>query len=86
VDDHHLQDNLRVFPNPCTNTIHVEVKLNEINRIDIYNTSGIKLISQTYSPAEKTLAVIGLENLVPGIYIMDIVSGNSHSITKFVKR
>lgn len=74
-------DNLvfSVYPNPANDLLSISMTNNEkINRINIYNSIGENVYSTTNS------STINVSNLSNGIYLLEVVSGNSRGIRRIV--
>ncbi len=70
---------IKVYPNPANRLIHIE-NIHVNDRLVIHNISGQKLKELV---GETT---IDISNLVQGIYVVKVYSGNKISTTKFVKK
>lgn len=78
------QTRCRVFPNPVSDVLYIESE-KEINRITIYNISGIQVAekSDLYDFSVRT----DVSDLSPGIYIARIVFSNGEiAATRVVKK
>ena len=77
VSENQLKNNIKVFPNPVTEQLFVEgvsgVKLKVINLL------GELVINETLD------TTINVSELKSGIYFLQINSGNSQSVVKFIK-
>jgi len=70
-----------IYPNPAVNVFNISVANNiAIDRVNIYNQLGQKLMQ------ENNLAPsIDISDLPQGIYIVELVSGNSIVRKKMIK-
>jgi subtilisin-like proprotein convertase family protein len=66
------------YPNPAKNILYLQH--NTADKINIYNANGKLIISQSHNNVE-----IDIRNLVPGIYKLQIISGNEVASEQFVK-
>jgi hypothetical protein len=73
-----------VYPNPASDDIQI-VGLPNYGKytIDIYNPVGQKVLSQKISDA--TQLRLDIQALSPGVYFIQIASGNSQRVAQFVK-
>lgn len=65
------------YPNPVQDMIYFET-MNGI--VSIYDISGKKIISQSFSSGQTDLS-----SLKPGIYIIQVQSGNTIQVNRFIK-
>lgn len=76
-NENSLKNNIKVYPNPATEKINVESAL-EI-KLTITDLVGKIII------AESAVNSINVSALTPGIYFLNIKSGNEQSVVKFIK-
>lgn len=69
---------LKIYPNPATNVLNVEIDEN-INQISVFDITGKQLITGTSSQLD-------LSNLKSGMYILKINTDSKTISTKFVKK
>ena len=75
-----LENTIRIFPNPTSNVINVEINNPlELKEIIIYNTLGINL------NIEPTNGIIDLTNLNTGVYLLSIKTSKGTITKKVVK-
>lgn len=72
-----LNENVNVFPNPVTNFLTIESKI-EFDSIEVYNTIGKRILKTT---ARK----IDFSNYTSGIYMMRIIAENKVLFKKIIK-
>ncbi|MBL7920309.1 MAG: T9SS type A sorting domain-containing protein [Bacteroidia bacterium] len=72
-----LKNNISVFPNPVTEKITVQ-GVSEI-RLKVIDVVGKTII------AENSVNSVDVSMLTPGIYFLNVKSGNEQSIVKFIK-
>ena len=73
-------DKFKVYPNPTTDDIHIEVENNEkINKVNIYTITGDFILSDNK-------AEMNVKHLVSGNYIIEIITDNKIYKTKFIKK
>ena len=74
--------NLSVYPNPFTNTIHLDNTIGSISHIIINDLSGQTVLLTDYKEEKN----IDVSHLIPGIYLLIIVNSNGErQIVKIVK-
>jgi photosystem II stability/assembly factor-like uncharacterized protein len=71
---------VNVFPNPASHQISIYLSSN-IDRISIYNTSG-QLVKEELPGTQKT--IINMADLITGVYILMIESGNEEIYNKLI--
>jgi hypothetical protein len=84
------QSAYKVYPNPTTSVINVELKQQQSNvgyQISIYDLSGVLVKQVEWSKNDSYTNTIDLQNLTDGLYMLNILSadGSSESF-KLVKR
>jgi len=73
-------DNITIYPNPVTgNSIYIKADI-VINKIEIYNMSGHKLLSETQQENSKSIK-IDMPKIYSGTYFIQIF-GKNRTITK----
>lgn len=71
TNEHILDENISIYPNPTSNKIFVKKRSNIlINKISIYNITGSKILS--IQSNNYALQAIDLSNLVPGMYLLQL--------------
>ncbi len=77
-------DKITVSPNPANDVITVlSNDLNEINKVSIYSASGSLVLSQENLNTGQAIAI---DQLVPGIYIVQIEANGNQVTTRFIKK
>ena len=74
---------LKVYPNPTTDFIQLNMKEASAGTLNIYNVSGQLLISQHIENTEE--ARVNLNELTAGTYIVNFICGYEVLVTKIVK-
>ena len=64
---------LRIFPNPASDILRVEGMNADRSAIELYDTSGIRVLSREVNGANTTIDVSRLSS---GFYLIKVVSGN----------
>jgi len=80
VNDPEFLADLSIYPLPASDEIHIESKLNRIERLELYDGQGKIAISQRQSTFKSSL---NISNLTPGIYVLKIISDSGKNA--FVK-
>lgn len=75
------KENLNIYPNPFKNTLYVVNNL-PINNIEIYNSIGVIVYNKQIN---KTKAIINLEHLVNGLYVIKILSEGNVKTKTLIK-
>lgn len=76
VEENEMQE-VMVYPNPAKDLL--TIKAENINEVDVYNAIGQKVYSQTVNASE---ALINLDGLDSGIYLVRLVAGGNEIIRK----
>jgi acetyl esterase/lipase len=71
--------NISVFPNPATDEIKFDLKIEDSYTVEIINTNGITVL---YALNQKTLNISGLRS---GVYFFKLISSNEIYIQKIIK-
>ena len=79
VDDR-IEQNLVVYPNPASDMI--TVKGVQIKEVEVFNVVGQRMLQQSFPDVEECQLKIG--SLVPGIYLVKVISNDGTSIVKKV--
>lgn len=75
---------LIVYPNPTTSLINIKSKKNEkIDRIELYNTLGKKVITEK---VENINSIVNTNYLAPGLYVLKIFSNNKYVTKRIIKK
>lgn len=77
-----LSSQYKIYPNPASNYLFVDVPFSEEGYYTIYNISG-KLVDGGYLPDKR---IINVENLSSGIYIISISTVKNLQNFKFIKQ
>jgi len=83
-----VNTNSRLWPNPTTGTIYVDLDVQSADNysINLLNISGQKVTQLLEKRFEKGLHNLSFNpGLSPGIYLVEIKSGNSRELLKFVR-
>ncbi|GEP51816.1 hypothetical protein FNO01nite_24880 [Flavobacterium noncentrifugens] len=77
-------ENVAVYPNPVSDIINVSVKNHNIAQVSVSDMNG--RIVKTNKFENRSDVKMDVSDLSAGIYIIDIVSENTHTIKKIVKK
>ncbi len=73
--------NFTLYPNPAVNTIFINsTSISDLATINIYNIEGRLIITKSYNQSG-----INISELPTGLYLIELVNGNSISQTRFIK-
>ena len=80
-------NNISVSPNPATDqvTIHYTAKAGVATSINVLNVSGVSVFNQTMGTQPTGTATIPLSQLPAGIYMVEVVSGDTKKVQRLVK-
>lgn len=78
VQDEILPSKLNIFPNPVTGVLRIDTKL-RIDKIDIYDTSGQKLLSHSYDERGSDLS-----QLSTGTYIIQLTEEDGRKYRELI--
>ena len=73
----------KLYPNPATNTLYVEVEDNSFDQLKVLDMNG-KLIT-AFGISKKQTAV-PTTHLSPGTYLLQLSKGNKRSTVRFIKQ
>ena len=76
------ENHFEVFPNPFSNTIWVSSRSNAFKRIELFNGSGVKVISVNQT---NQIGELDTRNLPKGIYLLCITAENVIVTKKMIK-
>ena len=87
VEDVELNNKLRLFPNPATNelTLNVDPSI-VLNRLSIYDINGKQLFEQTAFGAQQIQQKISVAQLPSGVFFLTVESDQGTTSIKFVKQ
>ncbi len=77
-----------VYPNPASTNINIEFEMqgNEAVELEIKNVLGQSIHSQKVVSSGKQKQEVDISNLSNGFYFLELRSGRSFSLTKFIKQ
>ena len=91
IEDNHLADNVRVYPNPATDVINVQCTMNNVHCSD-----GIMEIVDVYGKTIRTIAGtnndspmqtrVNVRDLAPGLYFIRLTTNQGVVTKTFVKK
>lgn len=74
ISEQSMQNQIRIFPNPCSNRLNFETNNVDINQIKVYNLLGV-LVYQTLNIKDKFIEVSQLKN---GFYVIKLLDKNGN--------
>ena len=75
-------DDIKLYPNPATDVVKIELPGNGSYTIEVYNIAG-QLVASQPAIAKTTIAT---DNLANGIYLVKIKNAGGVTIRKFIKQ
>jgi uncharacterized Ntn-hydrolase superfamily protein len=87
VEDVELNNKLRLFPNPATNELTLDVDPSIVlNRLSIYDINGKQLFEQTAFGAQQLQQKMNVAQLPSGVFFLTVESDQGTTSIKFVKQ
>jgi hypothetical protein len=79
---------ISVSPNPFTDKINLDLKgfRGKTSRIELLNLMGLKLWSESITPAGSSSVSLSFPGLPSGMYFLRILSGGNVSIVKLIRQ
>ncbi len=79
---------LKAFPNPCTNELHIELPNDLLGEMDLelVASNGHVLRREHFKRNEAILKVEGLDDLEPGVYFIKLKGQEAQHSLRFIKR
>ncbi|MEO8211352.1 MAG: T9SS type A sorting domain-containing protein [bacterium] len=82
IDENEFNNSISIYPNPVSNTLYLLSPELNINKINIFNSTG----SCIYSDEIKNVnSEINVSNLSKGIYFLELITENGNIYKKVVK-
>jgi hypothetical protein len=80
--------NVKMTPNPATDevTINYTTQGKEKVILRLLDVSGASVLSQDLGIQQSGSIYLDLENMVAGVYLVEITSGNEHTVQRLVKQ
>jgi hypothetical protein len=78
-----IQKPIAVYPNPTSNSIHIDASENKIQQITVYDISGKAILNKSNGQGSTQIDLSGFEK---NIYILKIVTEDEIFTTKVVKK
>ncbi len=75
------RSNVKVYPNPAYNIVHIELKNNTETIVEIYSLLGKKVFQKTIQQTD----IIHLNDLSSGVYILRLTQDNNTISKKLIK-
>lgn len=73
-------DLFNAYPNPFSNVIQIDNKIKNLEKVEIYNIQGSKVINESVNPY-----TLNTEVLVPGLYVVKAYAGGNVYSKKLMK-
>jgi hypothetical protein len=75
-----------VFPNPVEDVLHIKFSgIAGKVRVRITDIWGKALLAREINVAETSGLTMDVSGLAPGLYLLNLVQGERHSVKKFIK-
>ena len=71
--------NFKLNPNPFSNTITINLKADEVGKIEIFSINGV-LVNTIV--ANKDITILDTSNLTKGMYLLRLSSNDGKSVVK----
>jgi hypothetical protein len=84
IDNNLVETAVKIYPNPAHSKITIEGNQHQFNSFEIFDLSGRKMNAQ--NEINKNRFTIDVEKLLPGIYILKLVSTNGENIVQKFSR
>lgn len=87
TNDQVLKNEFKLFPNPASDQISVQMNLKELAQIAtvrIYDIAGRQIMQQTYDNIQKERLTYNLNNFAPGTYEIQVVTDRGIGTKLFV--
>lgn len=78
-----ISNQLEVYPNPVSGTLHISTSDERINSLKLYNISGQVLVSESVNSTNTTLEMSNFSN---GVYFVEIICNDEIIRQKVVKK
>ena len=77
-----ISSNFKIYPNPATSTITIDLSSVDNSSVDVYDIDGRKILTQKLSNSSNT---INIDNLSSGMYLFKVTSDQGTATSKVVK-
>ena len=84
ISSHHQDVSMKLYPNPATNTLHVEFEgLDDPQgTLTVTNITGVAVLTRE---CNSPVTQLDVSNLAPGLYVVSFRNGKGVMVKKFVK-
>lgn len=82
INETSAKASLRVYPDPCTDILYISPGFEGVYSIELYNTMGQLLLT---TKAEKGTAMLNVEALAAGAYVLRAGNGTGMQHIRFIK-
>lgn len=82
ISDPVINGSLRIFPNPVSTTLEIDLRSDLKSKVTIYNTIGEIVMSRTLKPDIKP--VLDVSSLGKGLYILSVKQDDFSATTKLI--
>jgi len=85
VDDLTMTGTVKVYPNPADDHIQFTLPDKKINKVEIHDISGQKVLSWS-GEVMNEIFTVQVSDFLPGIYFLNVKSGSGRYNQKFIKK
>ena len=79
-----LNSELKIYPNPATDKVYMELKNNTIDAVQLMDING-KVVKRVAFDSKRNYCSIDVADLTPGVYTVSIQSGSESIVSKLVR-
>jgi len=76
------KNSIKIYPNPVLDYVNINYS-SKIESVEIYNVAGQKVATKSWNADSGTM---DMRNLAPGMYIINLKSGNDVKAVKVIKK
>ena len=84
IDEEPLPDDLRIFPNPSSDYVSIQINDNHYHTLNIYTLDGKKM--QTYPMGENDKSLLDITSFSKGIYLFELIGDTKRDVIKLIKK
>ena len=86
IDENENENNLKIYPNPASSMISIEISRGENQNVKIYDLSG-KLVTDYLTTLSSSKIYIDINRLAMGTYVVELIDNETGQVlkSKFVK-
>lgn len=77
--------NTRIYPNPSSSILNIDLPISENVSITITNTMGVQLMRRDLKPQGREPLKVNIDRLPNGVYFLNIKTKDDQHVLKFIK-